>query len=200
MAGKISIALNIILLIAVVNLYVSNGNDSETVKEQVNVSLLDSKLKIAYINSDSLNAKYEFIKDITEDLNKQIDKKERRLERKTQKMQGEFEQLQRAASGMTNAQLQAAQQRVAQMEQELKIIQNDLAEELQDEQFEMQKELVTKLDSFLISFNKKANYDYILKKFNGSEILVANDAFNITDTVISLLNSEYAAEKIAAIK
>lgn len=195
MLSKISIAINIILIIAVINLYIgaSDNNSEGTVIEEV--STLDSPIKIAYIDTDSLNVRYEYVKDITEELNKEIAKKERRLERKTTKLQSEFTQLQRMSTNMTPQQLQAAQQRAVEMEREMQTLQNDLSIELNEEQAEMQIKLVEKLDSFMTRYNEKEQYDYILKKFAGSEILIAKDAYDITDTIISLLNEDYLKSK-----
>lgn len=191
MLSKISIAINLILIIAVINLYVKtcdNSSNGETITEE---SSVDTPIKIAYIDTDSLNVHYEYVKEITEELNKEIAKKERRLERKTTKLQNEFNQLQRMSPNMTPQQLQAAQQRAVEMEREMQTLQNDLSIELNEEQAEMQTKLVEKLDSFMIRYNQTEQYDYILKKFNGSEILIAKDSFDITDTIISLLNEDY---------
>ena len=195
MLSKISIAINIILLIAVVNLYVKTCDNSAEEEAKVEVSTSDKPMKIAYIDTDSLNVNYEYVKDITEELNKEIAKKERRMERKTSKLQNEFNQLQRMSPNMTPQQLQAAQQRAVEMEREMQNLQNDLSIELNEEQAEMQIKLIGKIDSFMSRYNETEQYDYILKKFAGSEILIANDAYDITDTIISLLNEDYLKSK-----
>jgi len=195
MLSKISIAINIILLIAVVNLYVKTCNNNVEEPTMTGQNSFDKAMKIAFIDTDSLNIHYQYVKDITEELNKEIKKKERRLERKTTKLQNEFNQLQRMSSNMTQMQLQAAQQRAVEMEREIQVMQNDLSEELNEEQMEMQLKLVEKLDSFMNKYNKTEQYDYILKKFNGSEILIANNAYDITDTIITLLNKDYLESK-----
>lgn len=191
MLSKISIAINVLLIIAVINLYVKtcdNNSEPDTITE---VTSNNNSVKIAYIDTDSLNVHYEYVKDITEELNKEIAKKERRLERKTSKLQSEFTQLQRMSANMTPQQLQAAQQRAVEMEREMQTLQNDLSIELNEEQAEMQIKLVEKLDSFMTKYNETEQYDYILKKFTGSEILIAKEAYDITDTIISLLNEDY---------
>ena len=195
MLSKVSIALNIILLIAVINLYVKTCNNNVEEPVLTGQTSFNNTMKIAFIDTDSLNLHYEYVKDITEELNKEIKKKDRRLERKTTKLQNEFNQLQRMSANMTQMQMQAAQQRAVEMEREIQVMQNDLSEELNEEQMEMQLKLVEKLDSFMNRYNQTEQYDYILKKFNGSEILVANDALDITDTIIALLNEDYLKSK-----
>lgn len=191
MLSKISIALNVVLILAVGNLYYQNSN-GQTETEASNVEEDTTKpLRIAFLNTDSLNSNYQYIKDLTDDLNQEAEKKQRRLERKTSKMQSEFMQLQRMSSTMTPAQLQNAQQRVVQMEQEIQTIQNEMNESLNEEQMAVQIKLVAHLDSFITAYNQSENYDYILKKFTGSEILWSDSLYDITDTVISLLNQAY---------
>lgn len=200
MLSKISIVLNVVLLIAVINLYIKGHQIKNEQKQLKEVTIIDRPMKIAYINIDSLNVKYEFIKDLRNELDKEIEKKQRRMERKTQKLQSEFNQLQRLSSTMTPSQLQAAQQRVMEMEREIQTMQQDLASELQEDQLDMQKKLISTLDSFMVKYNDEAQYDYILKKFSGSDILIAKEEYDITDTIVSLLNLEYEKKSEEAAK
>jgi outer membrane protein len=191
MLNKISIGLNIVLLIAVINLYVKTCNNNNDESVLIETTSAETTVNIAYIDTDSLNVHYDYVNDLAEELNKEIEKKQRRLERKTTKLQSEFTQLQRLSPSMTQSQLQAAQQRAVEMDREVQVMQNDLAEELNEEQLAMQTKLIEKLDSFMTKYNKTEQYDYILKKFNGSDILIANGTLDITDTIITLLNLDY---------
>ena len=189
MIAKISLALNIILLALVANLYMNNdAKDEAPVSEN---SSSTSSFKVAYLNTDSLDVHYEFANAIRADLEKEAAKKQRRLERKAEKAQQEFNNLQASAQYMTPSQLQVAQQRAVQMEQEIQMMQAELAEEFAIEQAEMQQKLIDKLDSFLVRYNDTAHFDYIIKKHIGSQILLSNPSYDITDEVLELLNAEY---------
>jgi Skp family chaperone for outer membrane proteins len=124
-----------------------------------------------------------------------MERKQRRLERKAEKLQQEFQMLQQSAPSMTPTQLQAAQQRAMQMEQEIQVMQSDLANEFTAEQTELQIALVNDLDSFLVDYNKTAGFDYIIKKHNTSEVLVANGDFDITADILEKINTRYLAKK-----
>ena len=193
MLSKISLVINAILLILVINLYMNK--ESEVVEEAVSSVQENTELRIAYLNTDSLDKNYLYANAIVEELEKEFEKKQRRLERKAEKTQQEFNNLQQSARSMTPVQLQAAQQRVVQMEQEIQIMQNQMAEEFAEEQAEMQQKLVDRLDSFLLRYNDSAHYDYIVKKHLGSQILVSNPAYDITEEVLELLNNEYSGEE-----
>ena len=198
MLSKISLAINAILLVLVINLYVQNCNteSDETAVEQVEST--DNNIRIAFLNTDTLDLNYLFTIDVVETLQKEMEKKQRRLERKAMKLQQEYSQLQQSARSMTPVQLQAAQQRVVQMEQEIQVMQSDLANELAQEQNDLQIQLINKLDSFLLRYNDRENYDYIIKKHAASEVLIAKAQYDITKEVLDMLNKEYLGENVFA--
>jgi outer membrane protein len=195
MLSKISLALNAILFILVINLYLNSNGETEVVDETDVIENKDRSLRIAYINTDTLDAKYLYAIDIVNTLQDEMERKQRRLERKAEKLQQEFQMLQQSAPSMTPTQLQAAQQRAMQMEQEIQVMQSDLANEFTAEQTELQIALVNDLDSFLVDYNKTAGFDYIIKKHNTSEVLVANGDFDITADILEKINTRYLAKK-----
>jgi outer membrane protein len=195
MLSKISLALNAILFILVINLYLNSNGETEVVDETDVIENEDRSLRIAYINTDTLDAKYLYAIDIVNTLQDEMERKQRRLERKAEKLQQEFQMLQQSAPSMTPTQLQAAQQRAMQMEQEIQVMQSDLANEFTAEQTELQIALVNDLDSFLVDYNKTAGFDFIIKKHNTSEVLVANGDFDITADILEKINTRYLAKK-----
>ncbi len=195
MLSKISLAINAILLILVINLYVQTCNDeSEEIAVVEETKSEVKQMRIAFINTDTLDLNYLFTIDVVETLQKEMEKKQRRLERKATKLQQEYSQLQQSAQYMTPVQLQGAQQRVVQMEQEIQTMQNDLANELAQEQNDLQIKLINQLDSFLLRYNAVENYDYIIKKHAVSDILMASADHDITNEVLEMLNKEYLGE------
>jgi outer membrane protein len=194
MLSKISLVLNAILLILIINLYIRECNESEETEGQeqvVQVENSDTSLRIAYINTDTLDSKYLYSLEIIETLKDEMDKKQRRLERKATKSQQEFDLLQQQARTMTPSQLQQAQQRAMQLEQEIQVLQQEMATEFAEQQNDLQIKLINKLDAFLSNYNKSAGYDFIMKKHSGSELLIANENNDITNEVLQLLNNEY---------
>lgn len=195
MLSKISLALNAILFILVINLYLNSNAETEVADESDVIENEDRSLRIAYINTDTLDAKYLYAIDIVNTLQDEMEKKQRRLERKAEKLQQEFQMLQQSAPSMTPTQLQAAQQRAMQMEQEIQVMQSDLANEFTAEQTELQVALVNDLDSFLVDYNKTAGFDFIIKKHNTSEVLIANGDYDITADILEKINTRYLAKK-----
>ncbi len=194
MLSKISLVLNAVLLILIINLYVRDCNESEEaegLEQVVEGDNTDTSLRIAYINTDTLDAKYLYSLEIVETLKDEMDKKQRRLERKATKSQQEFDMLQQQARTMTPSQLQQAQQRAMQLEQEIQVLQQEMATEFAEQQNDLQIKLINKLDVFLTKYNENAGYDFIMKKHSGSELLIANKNNDVTNEVLELLNNEY---------
>lgn len=195
MLSKISLAINAILLVLVINLYMSKDDTNNEVQEEVTTEVDSSKpIRLAYLNTDSLDANYLYAIEIVETLQDEMNKKQRRLERKATKLQQEFNQLQQAARSMTPTQMQAAQQRAVQMEQEIQIMQQEYAAEFAEQERKLQIDLTEDLDGFLEDYNKDANYDFIIKKHNGSDIILAGENFDITSEVLKKLNDRYLSK------
>jgi len=195
MLSKISLALNAILFILVINLYLNSNEDVEVVDETDVIENADNSLRIAYINTDTLDAKYLYAIDVVNELQDKLEKKQRSSSRKAEKLQQEYQMLQQAAQSMTQAQLQVASQRAMEIEMEMQNMQSEFANELSTEQTQLQTALVNEIDSFLLEYNKTAGYDYIIKKHNTSEVLVANEKYDITDDILEELNTLYLAKK-----
>ena len=81
------------------------------------------------------------------------------------------------------------------MQQSLQLREQSLTSQLLKEQEEFNTKLKKDLDSFLKEYNKDKKFDYILSysSLGGSQILLANPTYNITDDVIKGMNER--AEK-----
>jgi outer membrane protein len=195
MLSKISLALNAILFLLVINLYLNSNEVTEVIDETDVVENEDKSLRIAYINTDTLDAKYLYAIDVVNELQDKLEKKQRSSTRKAEKLQQEYQMLQQAAQNMNQAQLQVASQRAMEIEMEMQNMQSEFANELSAEQTQLQTALVNEIDSFLVEYNKTAGYDFIIKKHNTSEVLVANQEYDITNDILDKINARYLAKK-----
>jgi len=148
--------------------------------------------KIAYVDIDSLEAHYEFLKLKKEDFKKRQTQMEAELQSSYQKMQSDYAEVQKKAQAgtLTTAESEAAQKRLEQMDQSLQTRKQALTGQLMKDQEEFNKELKARLDSFLADYNKDKHFDYILS-YSGSvsgTILYANKGLDITTDVIKGIN------------
>lgn len=152
--------------------------------------------KIAFVNIDSLNEKYEYINDFVKVLKNKRLSLEGQLQNLTMKFQQDYEAAQQSAQAgiMPPAEIENKKRELERQQREIenKQIQMDkLAEEMQEKNDQLQKEVKT----FLISFNN-GKYDYIMAYTNSvPTILLANPELEITGQVLQALNADYRNKK-----
>ncbi len=153
--------------------------------------------KIAYVNIDTLEAKYELLKTKREDFKKRQEAMESELQRSYQQMQSDAEQVQKKAEAntLTQSEYESAQKRLYQMQKSLESRKQSLTEQLMKEQEDFNKDLKTRLDAFLDEYNKTRHYDYILSySYAGSSLLYVNKELDITKDVVDGMNASAPAD------
>ncbi len=191
---NISIALNIVLLIAVVVLYVLHfsNKDSEQTAENGNTQVVDlQNLAIAYVNTDSILANYTFFEELSKQLEEKQKQAESNLQRRYQGLQQEVVNFQNTAGNMTRNQAMAVQEDLQKKEQNLMQYEQKLRQDLMMEEAKMTDSLYTKLTEYLKGFGKENKLQLVLTYTRGSGVLFANDSLNITDQVIEGLNDQH---------
>lgn len=214
--NKISVTLNAVLLIAVAILFFlyfslnsklspSSEGTSEAGKKTPKLITDPSKLanaKIAYINIDSLNSKYQFITDKSQEINK----RQMALENTLNSMYGKFQQevadLQQAAQAGLRSETELKKE-----EERLQIKQQDIANKekqlqaLGEEVANTQANMLRSVSIFIEKYNDN-KFDYILAytSNNISSVLFAKSELEITNEIVDGLNKEYAETKAATKK
>jgi len=146
--------------------------------------------RIAYVNIDTLESKYEYLKDQRKKFEARQDAMKGELERSAQQLQNDYAAAQRKAQAgtMTEAEQQSIGKRLMQMEQSLKTREEALTVQLMKEQEEFNKTLQEQLDKVLAEYNKDKRYDYILSYTKNGTIMYADKALDITEDVIKAMN------------
>jgi len=188
-----------ILTLAVIYLFFdkfsSQGNEDVTT-EEVDAAVEEEKdVKFAYINIDSLDNQYKYIKDQYEILEKENSKVQSRIQNKMKQAENRQAELQQQLPGMTQSQFEAAQKELEKMQYDFQNYQNQQAQILQDIQMATQEKIKSQLDSFLTPYKEK--YDFIFSYAQGTELMHANEAHEITQEVISEMNAAYDKEMAA---
>ncbi|MDI3520358.1 MAG: outer membrane protein [Anaerophaga sp.] len=194
---NISIVLNAILFVAVIVLFflvLSDDSssvedaDEQTRKEQV------QDYPIAYINTDSLLMNYEYAQYLNEELLKKEESSRADFNERARVFQDDMRAFQRKVQNNAFLSLERAQQeerRLRQKEQELQDLNNQLSNELMRQQNQMNKELRDTITAFLEEYTKKHPLKLVLSNTMGDNVLYANEALNITDEVVAILNERY---------
>jgi outer membrane protein len=174
-----------------------DGDSTKTIVQPINTPL--AKLpegKIAYINVDTLDIKYDYFKDFSKSFASRKNAIESQMESQAAQLEKEYVELQQAAQAgiRPQAELEKDQQKLIAKKQTLDAQQGRLqalASEMADKQLEVRKDLA----AYLARFNN-GKYDYILP-YSGAltQTLYVNPQLDITNQVISGLNAEYNSKK-----
>lgn len=172
-------------------LHISGGKSSIVSGSKTASSTAAGPFNIAYVDIDTFEANFEYLKNKREEFNKRQMAMQSELERSLQQYQNNVEAFQRKAQSgnISQSEGEATQKQLLQMQQSLRLREQSLTEQLLKEKDDFNQKLHDQLDSFLTDYNKNKTYDYILSYSKvGSQILFANKELDITDDVIKGMN------------
>ena len=155
-------------------------------------------MKIAYVESDSIDSLYQFSKDCRALLNKKQQNIENTLNAKGQAFQNAYQNfVQKAQSNqLTQEQGQAQQAALQRQQQQLQELSGRLQAELQNETAQYAQAINDSVEHYLKAFNKDRKYGLIFLKV-GNNLLYADKAYDITKDVVAGLNKAYKKKPTA---
>ncbi|MGM0620102.1 MAG: OmpH family outer membrane protein [Bacteroidota bacterium] len=196
MKGTSSI-LGIVSLVAVAVLYIlyftgKNEPVQEAVKQELAAEQTGESLKIGYVKADSIIMNYDMAQDLHDEFtkkqeayNSEYGTKRESFEREAAAFQ---EKLQRGGF-LTEQRAIQERDRLVGKEQEIMQLDQELSTKLNEIQAANNEQILDSLLDYLEEYNQNKKYDYI---FNGAEILIGNEANNITAEVLKALNERYS--------
>jgi outer membrane protein len=195
-----SVILNVIMLIGLTVLYVLffTARKTEPSKPTPLFQKAGNKsLSLVYVNIDSLNSNYDFVKVLKNDL----ESTGKRLQEEIISEQTAFEkeaadfQKQVASSSIPEAKAKIIYEALMEKQQAIAEKKDRYTQEVANKQLDMNMRLLDTVTNFLKRYNRKFSYDYILGMKTSGEIIIANDTLDITKDVLNSLNKEYSARK-----
>lgn len=191
---NVSLALSAIALVGVIVLFgmqMSGGKGSASNKTASSTQKEDGSVRIAYVNIDSLEANYTYLKAKKEEFMQRQQSMNAELERSFRQYETDRDNFQRKvqAGTISQAEGEATMKRLGQMEQSLYARKESMAQTLLKEQDEFNQNLQDQLEAYLEDYNKEKGYDYILSYSRSGSILYKNKALDITDDIIKGMNA-----------
>jgi outer membrane protein len=151
---------------------------------------------IVYVNSDSLQSKYEYFTSIQDKLEEKSKKARADLNAKGTAFQREAAQYQQQAGAMSADQRAATEDRLARKQQELAAYEQNASSALANEAAAENDKLYEKIAAFLKSFAKEKGYKMVLTYSKASPtVLFADESLDVTKEVVTGLNEAYAKDK-----
>lgn len=192
---NLSHVLNVVLLIAVGVLYYIHFAPKSSSSDAGTTSFDIGELKVAYINSDSVMEKYDYLKARVEVLEAKKNKVEQDYINRAESLQKEIQAYQRNINNMTVGQVRAVEEDLGKKQQNLQLYEQSATQELMNDQAKLNKELYERITAFLSKYGKEKGLHIVLKLDTSSDVLYGVEALDITGDVVAGLNAEYAAEK-----
>ena len=150
-----------------------------------------SNFKIAYFDLDTLQARYDYMKDVKNqaaDRDNRITQELTGLDRKNQQQVNDWRQ---KSSTMTQAEGEEAQRKYQEMQQEFAARKQELEQGLYKFEEEERNKIRKRIEDFVKEYNKDRSYSYIIAYDATSFIYNKDTLYNITDDLIEGLNAEY---------
>lgn len=154
-------------------------------------------LKVAYVDSDTLLAKYQYAIDLQEELNTYKDAQMRSAQNQMAQFQKDYETFLKTGETMTLTQQQAKEAELKQRYEKLSTLEAEVTNKVMQKQLESNIELLNRIFAFVREYNAaNQQFDIILRKtFVDSPTIYMNPGMDITDEIINGLNEEYKSVK-----
>jgi outer membrane protein len=178
------------LVIAVVLLTHKPQAPAATVSSPV-ASSGGNNFRMAYFNLDSLEAHYQYFKDVLEQVKGKENEMNAELSGMEKSYQKKITEWQKKAPTMSQTEGQQAQQEYAQMQQTYQTRKQSLQESLLKHNEDMKADIRKKIEDYLKEYNKTKGYNYIISYEANSFIYIRDTANNITDDLVNGLNASY---------
>ena len=195
------IIVNAVTILAVIVLFILVlGKKSPQIEQttEKNVELIENSGGIVYINTDSLIMNYEYARFLSEQLLRKEESSRADFNERAKIFQNDMIEFNRKIQNNSFLSLERAQneeRRLRQKESELQELNSRLSNDLLDEQERMNKQLRDTISLFLKEYCKDKPYRVVLSNTLGDNILYAVEGLDITEDIVSMLNSRYSASQ-----
>lgn len=188
---------NIVLLVGLIGIYVIHfagiGVKSRHNAAAVAPINAEGGLKVAYIDSDTLIAKYQYAKDLEKQLLDYKDAQERSYTQQMTQFQNDYQDYLKNGASLTLTQQQAKEAELKQRAEKLSTLEQQLMGQIAERQLAENTKLLNAIFAFIREYNaENYQYDIILRKtFNDSPTMYLNPGMDITNEIVEGLNKEY---------
>lgn len=200
----------ILMLVGLIVLYVLHFAGNGTAHRVPASAVADTTqgLTVAYVNTDTLMAKYQYALDLQKKIESLQAQKTSEYKGKVQKFQSDAQSFQNEYQNYlkTGDQLTLSQQQtkeklltntqsnLQERQAQLSNLESQMAQQLQLQTMAESEKMTKAVYAFIRDYNEKyLHYDLILSKsFNSSPVLYGKPTLDITNVIVEELNKEYA--------
>jgi outer membrane protein len=195
--NKILLACNAVLLLGLVGIYIlhftgNNGGSKVNANAKAPV-VKEGGLKIAYVDTDTLLANYQYAKDLEAELLTYKNQQEQYGKQQMEKFQKDYQDYLKNGSNMTLSQQQAKEAELKQRAERMATLEQELTSKIMERQITENTKLLKAIFAFVREYNEQnQQFDIILRKtFENSPTLYMDSCMDITKEILDGLNEEY---------
>ena len=195
--NKIILACNAVLLLGLIGIYVLHftgaGTKTKHNAEATAPLQKEGGLTIAYVNTDTLLAKYQYAIDMEKELLAYKEQQENAGRQQMEQFQKDYQDYLKNGANLTLTQQQAKEEELKKRAEKMSTLEQELTAKIMERQMAENTKLLNAIFAFIREYNNEnQQFDIILRKtFNDSPTLYLNPAMDITDEIINGLNEEY---------
>lgn len=199
--SKILIICNAVLLLGLIGIYVIHftgvGTKSKVNADATEPLVKEGGLTVAYVNTDTLLAKYQYAIDMEQELLAYKEQQEAYGRQQMEKFQNDYQEYLKTGANMTLTQQQQKEAELKQRAEKMSTLEQELTAKIMERQMEENTKLLNAIFAYVREYNAaNQQFDIILRKtFNDSPTLYLNPAMDITDEIVNGLNEEYKQVK-----
>lgn len=195
--SKILLICNAVLLLGLIGIYVlhftGTGTKSKHNADATAPLQKEGGLTIAYVNTDTLLAKYQYAIDMEKELLAYKDQQEALGRKQMEQFQNDYQDYLKNGANLTLTQQQQKEAELKQRAERMSTLEQELTAKIMERQMAENTKLLNAIFAFIREYNNEnQQFDIILRKtFNDSPTLYLNPAMDITDEIVEGLNEEY---------
>lgn len=198
--SKILIICNAVLLLGLIGIYVLHFTSRSGSKQNAAATeplQKEGGLTVAYVDSDSLLAKYQYAIDLQKELENYRDQQERYYQQQATQLQTDYQNYLQTGASMTLSQQQAKEEELKKRMEKMQTLEQELMAKVAERQLAENTKLLNAIFAFVREYNAaNQQFDIIMRKtFADSPTLYLNPGMDITDEIVNGLNEEYKSLK-----
>jgi len=180
------------LIVALIGMF-NKGENVTSTNVKASKVIQSGNMKIAYINTDTIMAKYTMAVEMQQELKTKQSTLETSLKNQYTQLQKEEQEYLKTGHNLTLTQQQAKEKEFKRREEQLSQAMQQQPAKFQQEVAEQNEKLLNAVLAFVKDYNAKHDkYDIILSysRYNGPTLYI-NEGLDITNEIIKGLNEEY---------
>jgi outer membrane protein len=185
-----------VLLLGLIGIYILHFTSAP--KSKVNPEAAaplqkEGGLTVAYVDTDTLLANYEYAKELEQELLAYKSQQEQYGRQQIEKFQKDYQDYLKNGSNMTLSQQQAKEAELKQRAERMSTLEQELTSKIMERQITENTKLLKAIFAFVREYNEQnQQFDIILRKtFENSPTLYMDSCMDITKEILDGLNEEY---------